>query len=416
MGLDWDRPLRVRQGGASRLLGIKVYYDFDWEETFGHDRGMFPGGRSLAALIRQDCPSARRPAILLTDREDLSPTILQTKAEYVAVVPIRDYLHTAGGDQASTYYARLSSKPLTQLISLAEVSFSIDELKAFLDANLTSELVGAWVERSDDPEEVLASLLGSVSASATLLASHLAEGAPSLREALVREFGRADRNASLRALLLAVTGVREGRIAATSALAERLAERIADTRNRISEYGDLIRIATTTETEIQAFLELNPWIVGLPYVSTRGRVEVPRGVIDFVLERFDGFFDVVELKGPHDEVVVDRGAPHSNRPASASQYSLSPALAQALAQAHHYRGLLERTGGLASEFGLPDTREPRILIVLGNGDAMSASAKEVLRQLNLSLHRVEVIPYDVLGQRTAVVLRNIELLWTPEVA
>jgi hypothetical protein len=135
-----------------------------------------------------------------------------------------------------------------------------------------------------------------------------------------------------------------------------------------------------------------------------------------VLERFDGFFDIVELKGPHDEIVTDRGNQSTPRPGSASEYNLSPALAQALAQAHHYRSLLERTGGLASEFGLRDTREPRILIVLGTGDAMSVSAKEVLRQLNLSLHRVEITPYDVLGQRAAVVLRNIEQLWTRDLA
>jgi hypothetical protein len=416
MDLEWDRPVRTRRGGASRLLGIKVYYDFDWEIVFGHDRAMFPGGRSLAALIVQDCPSAKRPAILLTDRQDLSPTIRQTETEYVAVVPIRDYLRNAGGDQASTYYARLSAKPLTLLPSLAEVSFSVDELEAFLDANLTSELVRSWIERSDNPGAKLERVLGSADAYAPMVASQLAGSDPSLREALVRELAQPGRSATLRAFLLAVTGVREGRIAATAALAERLAERIADTRSRLDEYGDLIRVATTTETELQAFLERNPWIVGLPYVSARGRVQVPRGVIDFVLERFDGFFDVVELKGPHDDVVVDRGSPNSDRPSSASQYSLSPALAQALAQAHHYRGLLERTGGLASEFGLPDTREPRILIVLGTGDAMSAPAKEVLRQLNLSLHRVEVIPYDVLGQRTAVVLRNIEQLWTSPAA
>lgn len=211
--------------------------------------------------------------------------------------------------------------------------------------------------------------------------------------------------------MLAITDVPDGRIAATAALADRLAERISDTRNRLAEYEELIQAPTTTETEVQWFLERNPWIVGLPYVRARGRVEIPRGVLDFILERFDGFFDVVELKGPHEEIVTERSSPKDTRPAPASNYSLSPALAQALAQAHHYRSILESTGGLAAQFGLPDTREPRILIVLGSGDAMSATAKEVLRQLNLSLHRVEIIPYDVLAHRTAILLRNIEQLW-----
>jgi hypothetical protein len=232
MDFEWDRPLQERRGGPSRLLGLKVYYDFDWQEIFGHGRGMFPGGRSLAALIAEDCPSSKQPAILLTDREDLSPTIRQTETEYIAVVPIRDYLGISGGDQASTYYARLSSKPLSQLSSLAEVSFSPNELQAFLDANLTPELVAGWIERSDDPPGLIATVVGTASSSAPLLASQLVRGDPSLHEALVRELARADRAASLRALLLAVTDIREGRIAATSALAERLTQRIADTRER----------------------------------------------------------------------------------------------------------------------------------------------------------------------------------------
>ena len=162
---------------------------------------------------------------------------------------------------------------------------------------------------------------------------------------------------------------------------------------------------------LQKFLEINPWIVGLPYVGARARVEIPRGEIDFVLDRYDGFFDIVELKGPEDLIVVERNEASADRPPSASAYTLGPALAKALAQAHHYRAILEQSAELLhQQYGLTDSRQPRILILLGKSTDLSESGREILRQLNLTLHRVEVIPYDLLGHRTAGLLDNIEKL------
>ena len=47
---------------------------------------------------------------------------------------------------------------------------------------------------------------------------------------------------------------------------------------------------------------------------------------------------------------------------------------------------------------------------------MSDTASEILRQINLSLHRVSVVPFDVLGRRTEGWLQNIEALLQSEAA
>ena len=106
-------------GGSSRLAGIRVHHDFEWLAMFGHDRATFPRGKSLADLVARDCPPGKRPALLLTDQLNAAPSIIETDDEYVVVVPIVDYLNNTGADAASTYYARLSSRPLTQLPSLS---------------------------------------------------------------------------------------------------------------------------------------------------------------------------------------------------------------------------------------------------------------------------------------------------------
>ena len=98
------------------------------------------------------------------------------------------------------------------------------------------------------------------------------------------------------------------------------------------------------------------------------------------------------------------------RPPSGSAYALGPALAKAIAQAHLYRSILDRSRELQTEYGLADSRQPRILILLGRSNDLSDLGRETLRELNLSLHRVEVVPYDLLGLRTAGLLDNIEAL------
>jgi hypothetical protein len=419
MPIEWDRPLSRRRGSHNRLGGLDVYYDFNWLNMFRHDRAIFPRGQSLAQLVRRDCPEGKTPCLLLTERDDIAPYIRMTDDRFIVVVPINDYLRNAGADAASTYYARLSTAPLTQLPSLSEVMFSSSELGHFLDEHLTLETLTSWLSRSSSRFQILQDLISSDSDSSSV------DTAAALRKldveelAVFEEFAhyvrRLGGGSQLGELLEQVTLFEKGRAAAATALAHRLPERIADIREQLSLYGQLIALPSSTETDVQRFLEAHPWVVGLPYVRARARVEIPRGELDFVLERYDGFFDVVELKGPQELIVVERLSSGAMRPPSASAYSLSPALAGALAQAHHYRALLDQARDLHDQYGLTDTRQPRILIVLGCSTSLSDPSREVLRQLNLSLHRVEVIPYDLLGTRTLGLLNNLEALIGPEV-
>jgi hypothetical protein len=73
-------------------------------------------------------------------------------------VPIRDYLDSRDGDAASTYYARLSARPVTELPTLADITFSTSELERFLDENLNRDLVARWISRAVDPNGALGSL------------------------------------------------------------------------------------------------------------------------------------------------------------------------------------------------------------------------------------------------------------------
>jgi hypothetical protein len=380
---------------------------------FKHDRAVFPRGQSLAQLVARDCPDGKTPALLLTERSDVQPSIQEAEDRYTVIVPIRDYLGNTDADAASTYYARLSRTPLTKLPSLVDMTFSVAELHTFLDAHLTTEVIAHWIAENPERMKSLYDLIGIPSitplSAADAIRSLDIEDAAVFAE-FARYLGRLSDSAEIHSLLAQITGSEFGRTVTANVLGGRLPERIADTRRQLVKYQELISCPEATETDVQQFLEQNPWIVGLPYVSARARVEIPRGELDFVLDRFDGFFDVIELKGPQDTIIVEHSNTDATRPPSASAYALGPALAKALAQAHHYRALLDQARDLSDQYGLVDTRQPRILIVLGCSTSLTATSREVLRQLNLSLHRVEVIPYDLLGTRTTGLLNNLESL------
>jgi len=388
---------------------LDIYHDFEWRTVLGHDRAVFPNGQSLAGLVARECPEGKQATLLLTTRDDVEPGILETDDRYIVVVPIHDYLRQAGGDAASTYYARLSGAPLTQLPRLSDAIFNQAELGRFLEDHLDIEALRSWAAVSPENLSVLreaagegGDLLAALGALPGLDVATLT----AITEAL-RASGDAD---AFHSLITSLTEDAAGREAAIKAMAARLEDRIADVRQHLAAYGELVRRPGVTETDVQRFLEAYPWIVGLAYVRARARVEVPRGEVDFVLERYDGFFDILELKGPDDRIISVDARPSGDRPPSASAYSLSPPLSRALAQAHLYRSTLQQSHGLAEQFGLPDPRQPRVIILVGRSSTMTPVEREILRELNLSLHRVEVLPYDVLGRRSEGWIQNLEEL------
>jgi hypothetical protein len=48
------------------------------------------------------------------------------------------------------------------------------------------------------------------------------------------------------------------------------------------------------------------------------------------------------------------------------------------------------------------------IVVIGQASPLPAHRRRVLRALNLSLHRVEIAPYDVLATRANTVLDNVD--------
>jgi len=214
-----------------------------------------------------------------------------------------------------------------------------------------------------------------------------------------------DREAKL-AFLRALTADRLGRYVTSEVLGQRISERLGDARDVADRYARLVDDPQSTETHLQGFIEEHPWLLGLDYAQVRPRRLLPRGQMDFILERYDGYHDLLELKSPQDPI-VSAPAAVDGVPPVASSFALSPDLAQALAQVHVYRDTMS-ADVVDRLYGLRNTRDPRIIIVIGRAGPLPDHRGRVLRELNLSLHRVEIVPYDVLASRARTILDNVE--------
>jgi hypothetical protein len=419
LDLEWDRPLSHRRGSAHRLDGIDVYYDLVWDEHFSDGRAQFKNGRSLARRVRQECPDGKTPALLLTDREDVDERFLQTPLHGVFVLNLPRYRSTAA-DASLSYFAHRLGPGIADIGPLDEYAAArANAGAAVLAAELSLSQIAEWAEDNPERQQQLRAIAGAARPDEPADASvvNVLAAVQALREnldpeavsAIARIFGPEVDDERRVQLLRAVTEDLAGRSAVREVLAERMPERLADARAAVAAYDALLEDPHANETDMQKFIEEHLWLLGLDYVAMRPRQTVVIGAIDFLLERFDGFHDLLELKNPQDPIVTIRGSHDGSAAPPPSSYALSADLAQALAQVHVYRDrLTSHADAHEALLGLSHTREPRMLVVIGRVSPMSGHARRVLAELNRSLHRVEVVPYDLIAKRAGAVLDSIE--------
>ena len=406
--LSWDRTLNFRRGSPARLNSIELYYDFRWLDLFPDQRAQFKNGLALARLIQDGCPTGKTPALLLTARDSVEERIIQTDSHFVVVLNLPRYLAQATANAAESYYAdRLGIQALAarpEVVTAVITQLSIDDIEAWASEDATTRF--DQLRRIVGPAEPGATATTPADAVAALRSLQGLDGEQV--RMLTALFGEESEREARLQVLHAVTEDATGRYVTGEVLVQRTRERIADARLAMSAFQDLLDQPASDETDMQLFIENNLWLLGLDYADMRARHPIPRGTMDFILERFDGFHDLLELKSPNDPIIRAPAAT-DGIPPSPSAYSLSPALANALAQAHVYRDILTRNAPTVEDlYGLPHVRDPRLIIVIGKAAPLPEQSANVLRELNKSLHRVEIVPYDVLGARANAILDNVQ--------
>ena len=393
----WEPQMMWRRGARKLLAGLDVYHDFPWRKVIGHEKTMFRNGKDLAERVRDGCPDGMTPRLLLTTQDDVEDGRLYTNdANYVFVIRIHKYLAEARGGAAANYLVSIFGVgSIDTTRRFREAVSNSREFDQILELSVTEEGLARWAGRKPERVAMLQGIVGP-----RMTCAGVREDDPSARNAARRLIQTGGPGAT-QEVADELASTAEGRRAV--ALADQLPGRMEDVRVAASDYRKLLAKPGASETDFQDFIKENPLLLGLEYAEVMPRAQFLRGEIDFVVRRHDGYRDLLELKGPNDPIIVFRGEVE-RRP---SAYSLAPKLAQALAQVHLYREWIATASSENLDlYGV--TRDPRITIIIGRDDNLpNETAKKILRQLNMTLHRMRVLPYNILADRAEAQLDNL---------
>jgi len=158
------------------------------------------------------------------------------------------------------------------------------------------------------------------------------------------------------------------------------------------------------ESNWQKWFENNSWILGSEFVRVLDeRVIDTKNISDFLMEAYDGFLDIVEIKRPEGGMQFwSNSLDHGN-------YIPSTDLVKAISQATSYIYEVEREANSIKFLERTDnvkTIKPRCILIFGRSNTWNAEQKEAFRILNSSYHNLSILTYDHVLERARRIVGN----------
>ena len=171
---------------------------------------------------------------------------------------------------------------------------------------------------------------------------------------------------------------------------------IGDLEAILHDYKKLVSSETTNETDVKDYLENNHayWMFGLEYIDIKREVGFPFGkgkkdfYFDFMLQRHDEFLDLVECKGPN-ENLFDKRTRKRNKP--------NEKLSEAIGQVFRYLYAIDKTWD-------EKVIKPKAYIVIGKQEKDVSSERRIFSSY---LSNTEIITYSELYERGQQLLKHI---------
>ena len=151
------------------------------------------------------------------------------------------------------------------------------------------------------------------------------------------------------------------------------------------------------ESPWQEWFQNNSWVLGSEFVRVLDQRQIDtRHISDFLMQAYDGFLDIVEIKRP--EGGLQFWAPTLDHGNHVPSQHLTKAIAQASRYIYEVEReansvkFLERVGGVK-------TVKPRCVLVFGRSNDWGPEQIEAYRILNCSYHNLTILTYDHVLQR-----------------
>ena len=152
-----------------------------------------------------------------------------------------------------------------------------------------------------------------------------------------------------------------------------------------------------TEHKWQKWFNINSWVLGTEFVKILDEREIDTANIsDYLMEAYDGFIDIVEIKRP------DGNLKFWNEQKDHENYVPHNDLIKAITQASKYIYEVEREANsikFLERVGCVKTLKPRCILIYGRSDEWNDEQKESYRILNSNYHNLTIMTYDHILQR-----------------
>lgn len=147
----------------------------------------------------------------------------------------------------------------------------------------------------------------------------------------------------------------------------------------------------------QKWFQKNSWVLGSEFVRILDERHIDvQHISDFLMEAYDGFLDIVEIKRPEGELSFwATTLDHEN-------YVPSMDLTKAITQASKYIYEVEREANsvkFLERVGHVKTVKPRCILIFGRSNDWNPEQVEAYRIMNAVFHNLTVMTYDHVLQR-----------------
>lgn len=163
-------------------------------------------------------------------------------------------------------------------------------------------------------------------------------------------------------------------------------------RNRAVEEFKSMLAKNLLEGAWQKWFKANNWVLGSQFVRILEERHIDtENISDFLMEAYDGFLDVIEIKRP------DGGLQFWASAQDHGNYVPSSDLTKAITQASRYIYEVEREANsvkFLERVGGVKTVKPRCILVFGRSNDWNEQQAEAYRIMNAGFHNLTVLTYD----------------------
>ncbi|MCC7570339.1 DUF4263 domain-containing protein [Candidatus Micrarchaeota archaeon] len=160
-------------------------------------------------------------------------------------------------------------------------------------------------------------------------------------------------------------------------------------KDDLKEFRGLLN--NNKEKDIQNWLYEHPWFFGPKYMEgSKEEINRTQDRIDFMLQRYDTFYDIIELKLPGMPIFVGETEDQPQQELSRN-FQMSAEVKNAISQVIGYieQYNLDKTN-MFYEKGI-DLHKPKGIIIIGKSNPQ---IKRALKTLNSYLHDIEILSYE----------------------